>query len=112
MSQNKSYLFSETFLYQVSRAAESTTTSLVLCMPSHLAIPQLNNLIKKEQFPDIMIAIKLLDRVLEVQKLEQVKVHLKEIMLGLLKVRKCFPLKCIIIIIIIPGLRQCRVKCA
>ena len=92
------------FLIQVSRAADSTTTSLVLCMPSHLVIPHMGNLIRKEEFPDIMIAIKLLDRVLEVQKLEQVKVHLKEIMLGLLKVRKCFPLKCIIIIIIIPGL--------
>ena len=75
-------------------------------MPSHLAIPFMDNLIKKEQFPDMMIAIKLLDKVLDVQKVEQVNPYLKEIMLGLLKVNKCFPLKCILIIII-PGLRQC-----
>jgi hypothetical protein len=72
-------------------------------MPSHLAIPLMNNLIRKEQFPDLMIAIKLPDKVLEVQKAESVKPHLKEIMLGLLKVTKCFPLNCIIIIHI-PGL--------
>ena len=84
------------FLIQMSRAAESTTTSLVLCMPSHLAIPHMDNLIKKEQFPDMMIAIKLLDNVLDVQKAEQVKTYLKEIMLGLLKVNKCFPIKCLI----------------
>ena len=94
------------FLYQVSRAAESTTNRLVLCMPSHLAIPLMNNLIKKEEFPDMMIAIKLLDKVLEVQKAEHVKPHLKKIMLGLLKVNKCYPKKCPIIIICIPGLRQ------
>ena len=91
------------FLIQVSRAAESTTTSLVLCMPSHLAISHMGNLIKKEQFPDMMIAIKLLDKVLDVQKAEQVKPYLKEIMLGLLKVKKCFPIKCLITIPI-PGL--------
>jgi hypothetical protein len=79
------------FLIQVSRAAESTTTSLVLCMPSHLAISHMGTLIRKEQFPDMMIAIRLLEKVLEVQKAEQVKPHLKEIMLGLLKVNKCSP---------------------
>ena len=91
------------FLIQVSRAAESTTTSLVLCMPSHLAISHMGNLIKKEQFPDMLIAIKLLDKVLDVQKAEQVKPYLKEIMLGLLKVKKCFPIECLIPIPI-PGL--------
>ena len=70
-------------------------------MPSHLAISHMGTLIKKEEFPEMMIAIKLLDKVLEVQKAEHVKPHLKEIMLGLLKVNKCFPLKCLIIIIIV-----------
>ena len=69
-------------------------TSLVLCMPSHLAIPYMLNLIKKEQFPDIMIIIKLLDKVLEIQTADHVKPHLKEIMLSLLKVKKCFPINC------------------
>ena len=72
-------------------------------MPSHLVIPHMGNLIRKEEFPDIMIAIKLLDKVLDVQKAEQVKPYLKEIMLGLLKVKKCFPIKCLITIPI-PGL--------
>ena len=48
----------------------------------------------------MMIAIKLLDKVLEVQKAEHVKPHLKEIMLGLLKVKKLFPKICIILICI------------
>ena len=87
-------MFAHNFPYQVSRAAESTMTSLVLCMPSHLAIPYMLNLIKKEQFPDIIIAIKLLDKVLEIQKADLIKSHLKGIKLGLLKVKKCFPIKC------------------
>ena len=95
------------FLIQVSQAAESTTNILVLCMPSHLAIPHMDNLIKKEQFPDMMIAIQLLDKVLEGQKAETVKPHLKEIVLGLLKVKTFLPIKCIIFITIIPGLWKC-----
>jgi hypothetical protein len=68
-------------------------------MPSHLAISHMVTTIKKEEFPDMMIAIKLLDKVLEVQKAEHVEPRLKEIMLGLLKVTKCFSIKCIISII-------------
>jgi hypothetical protein len=63
-------------------------------MPSHLAISHMVTLVKQEQFHDMMIAIKLLDKVLDVQKAEHVGPHLKEIMLGLLKVNKCFPVKC------------------
>ena len=75
---------------KVSRAAELTSTSLVLGLPGHLSIPLLDILVKNDQFPDMLIAIKLLDKVLEVQKVQQVKTHLKEIMLGLLKVEMCF----------------------
>ena len=70
----------------MSREAEAVTTRLVLDLPGHLAIPLLDNMVKKEQAPDMMIAIKLLDKVLEVQSTANVTTHLKEIMLGLIKV--------------------------
>ena len=47
-------------------------------------------MVKKEQFPDMLTAIKLMDKVLEVQDVLQAKTHLKEIMLVLLKVELCF----------------------
>jgi len=70
---------------EVSRAAEECSINLVMSLPCTLSIPLLNTMVKKEQFPHMLTAIKLLDKVLEVQMANQVQIHLNEIMLGLLK---------------------------
>jgi len=70
---------------QVSKAAEERATRFSVSLPCTLSIPLLNTMVKTEQFPDILTAIKMFDKVLEVQKADQVKTYLKAIMLGLLK---------------------------
>ena len=72
---------------QVSRNAETATINFLLTLPTNLSIPLLGNMVKKEQVMDMMIAIKLLDKLLEVQTAPDVSPHLKEIMLGLIKVK-------------------------
>ena len=56
-------------------------------LPTNFSIPLLGNMVKQEQVLDMMIAIKLLDKVLEVQTAPDVAPHLKEMMLGLIKVK-------------------------
>jgi len=72
-------------LKEVSRRAETATTNYVLMLPTNFSIPLLGNMVKQEQVLDMMIAIKLLDKVLEVQTAPDVAPHLKEMMLGLIK---------------------------
>ena len=71
----------------MSKAAEERATRFSVSLPCTLSIPLLNTMVKTEQFPDILTAIKMFDKVLEVQKADQVKTYLKAIMLGLLKVK-------------------------
>jgi len=70
---------------QVSKAAEERATRFSVSLPFTLSIPLLNTMVKTEQFPDLLTVIKMFDKVLEVQKADQVETHLKAIMLGLLK---------------------------
>jgi len=72
-------------LKEVSRNAETATINFLLTLPTNLSIPLLGNMVKKEQVMDMMIAIKLLDKLLEVQTAPDVSPHLKEIMIGLIK---------------------------
>ena len=73
---------------EVSRICGGILSGMLRALPFVQSITLINNVIKTESAPRIVVALKLLDKLFKVVEEKQIKDHTKEIILGLLKVTK------------------------
>ena len=73
---------------EVSRICGGILSGMLRALPFVQSVTLVNNVIRTESAPRVVVALKQLDKLLKVVEEKQIKDYTKEIILGLLKVNK------------------------